>query len=226
MSEEGIKEADELMEKKELKAEHELLNKLHTAEPDNVEIIWRLTRSYFSLSEDVQDKAAKEAYLKKGLEFARKGLEKNDKHFATHKWFAIILGTIGAYVSAKEKIGNSFLIKEHALKALEFKPDDNSVMHLLGKWCYNVANISWLERTAASALFATPPTATFQEALDWFVKAHESMPTIRNAIMIGETYVALKQQPKAKEWYRKAAEMPFKGAAEEQFHNEAVTKAK
>ena len=61
----------------------------------------------------------------------------------------------------KEKIANSFLIKEHALKALEYKADDASVMHMLGKWCYNVANIGWLERTAASALFASPPTSTY-----------------------------------------------------------------
>ena len=39
-------------------------------------------------------------------------------------------------------------------------------------------------------------------------------------------YAALKQQGKAKEWYQKAAEMPFKGVAEEQLHKDAVSKAK
>lgn len=39
-------------------------------------------------------------------------------------------------------------------------------------------------------------------------------------------YVALKQQPKAKEWYKKAADLPYKGAAEEEQHNQAVSKAK
>jgi hypothetical protein len=39
-------------------------------------------------------------------------------------------------------------------------------------------------------------------------------------------YVALKQQPKAKEWYKIAVELPFKGVAEEQLHNQAVAKAK
>jgi hypothetical protein len=44
--------------------------------------------------------------------------------------------------------------------------------------------------------------------------------------LIHRKYVALKQQPKAKEWYHKAAELPFKGIAEEQLHQQAVTKAK
>jgi regulator of microtubule dynamics protein 3 len=68
---------------------------------------------------------------------------------------------LSEFLSSKEKIGNSYKIKEHALKAKELRPEDGSIDHLLGKWSYSMANISWLERTAASALFATPPTATY-----------------------------------------------------------------
>lgn len=67
----------------------QVLTKLHTAEPENVEVIWRLCRSYFSLHEDTQDKKEKQDLLTKGLELAKKGLELNDKHWATHKWFAV-----------------------------------------------------------------------------------------------------------------------------------------
>jgi len=226
MTEAAIKEADELFEAKDFKKEHEILTNIHKEHPDDVEVLWRLCRSYFSLSEDTQDKNEKKELVTKGVDLARRGLELNDKHWATHKWFAILIGTLGEFIPTKEKIGNSFQIKEHALKALELKPDDGSVMHMLGKWCYAVANIGWLERTAASALFATPPSATFEEALEWFLKSQEAIPSVRNAILIGDTYVALKQAPKAKEWYKKASELPYKGAAEEQFHNEAVQKAK
>jgi hypothetical protein len=89
MAEQHIKEADELFEQKEFKKEHEVLTKAHAAEPENVEVIWRLSRSYFSLHEDVTDKKEKEALLNKGLELIRKGLAFNDKHWATHKWFAV-----------------------------------------------------------------------------------------------------------------------------------------
>ena len=85
----SIQEADELFEAKEYKKEHEVLTKLYAAEPENVEVIWRLSRSYFSLHEDVQDKKEKQDLLNKGLELIRKGLALNDKHWATHKWFAV-----------------------------------------------------------------------------------------------------------------------------------------
>lgn len=37
--------------------------------------------------------------------------------------------------------------------------------HVLGRWCFAVSNIGWMERSLASALFASPPSSSFQEAL-------------------------------------------------------------
>jgi hypothetical protein len=37
----------------------------------------------------------------------------------THKWYAIILSSLSDFRSTKEKIQESVLIKEHALKAIE-----------------------------------------------------------------------------------------------------------
>ena len=41
-----------------------------------------------------------------------------------------------------------------------------------------VASLSWLERKAAGALFATPPTSTYEEALESFKKVRILMVTI------------------------------------------------
>lgn len=91
MTDQSIKEADEAFENKEFKKEHEILTKLNAAEPENVEVIWRLARSYFSLHEDVSDKKEKQELLTKGVDLIRKGLQLNDKHWATHKWFAVCI---------------------------------------------------------------------------------------------------------------------------------------
>ena len=40
---------------------------------------------------------------------------------------------VGDFVPTKEKIGNAYKIKEHALKALELKADDATTLHLLGR---------------------------------------------------------------------------------------------
>jgi hypothetical protein len=42
---------------------------------------------------------------------------------------------------------------------------DQTLNHLLGRWCYAVASVSWMERKLASAIFATPPESSYDEAL-------------------------------------------------------------
>lgn len=89
MTDAKIQEADELFETKEFKKEFDILSALLAAEPQNVEVIWRSSRNYFSQAEAVSDKAAKQDLLNKGLDLIKKGLEVDDKHYATHKWFAV-----------------------------------------------------------------------------------------------------------------------------------------
>eukprot|EP01111_Echinosteliopsis_oligospora_P012520 TRINITY_DN428_c0_g1_i2.p1 TRINITY_DN428_c0_g1~~TRINITY_DN428_c0_g1_i2.p1 ORF type:complete len:137 (-),score=40.17 TRINITY_DN428_c0_g1_i2:103-513(-) len=132
--------------------------------------------------------------------------------------------TIGDYVSTKEKIGSAASIKEHAVRSLELKPNDPSTLHLLGRWCYAISSIGWVERKLASAIFGTPPTSSYEEALEYFLKADGVTPTIRNSIYIGESYTQLKQTAKAKEWYSKAASLPVSGPVEQKLHDDAVAK--
>ena len=122
---------------------------------------------------------------------------------------------VGKFLPTKEKIRDAYLIKEHALKAAQLKPDDATTQYLLGRWCYTVANTDFVTRTAASLFFATPPSSTFEEALQYLLKANELNPNaIRTKISIGDTYAAIKDPTKAKEWYKKATETPVNGKAE------------
>ena len=45
--------------------------------------------------------------------------------------------------------------------------------HLLGRFCYEVAELSWWERKMASTLFADPPNATMDEAKEHFMAAEQ-----------------------------------------------------
>jgi hypothetical protein len=42
--------------------------------------------------------------------------------------------------------------------------------------CYNISSMPWYQRKIASAVFATPPTSSFEEALIYFSKAEEVEP--------------------------------------------------
>eukprot|EP01102_Stenamoeba_stenopodia_P007158 TRINITY_DN199_c0_g1_i5.p1 TRINITY_DN199_c0_g1~~TRINITY_DN199_c0_g1_i5.p1 ORF type:complete len:243 (-),score=71.37 TRINITY_DN199_c0_g1_i5:750-1439(-) len=225
MAEEVVKTADELSEKKEFNKALEVLLKGHSDFPNDIEIWWRISRAYFDVFEQLSNADEKKDALLKGLEHAEAALKVNDSHYATHKWWAILTSSLGEFVSTKEKIANAYKIKEHALKALELNPQDSTTLHLLGRWCFSVANIGWIERTAASALFGTPPSSSFDEALGYFLKAAEICPNfVRNSLFIADSYANLKQYDKAKQWYQKTIEIPVEKESDRKYHNEAKQK--
>ena len=60
-------------------------------------------------------------------------------------------------------------------------------LHLLHRY-FEVAGLSWTLRKIAAAVFASPPTGTYDEALAHFMAAEKINPGfyIKNRLMIGE----------------------------------------
>lgn len=50
------------------------------------------------------------------------------------------------------------------------KPQEKTLLHMRGRFSYSVASLTWLERKAASAFFASPPEATYDEAIADFLE--------------------------------------------------------
>lgn len=77
-----------------------------------------------------------------------------------------------------------------------------------------------MERTAASALFATPPTSSFEEALEYFLACNDMVQgKVRyvsicssNYLLLGQTYEGLKNTDQAKVWYQKCIDLKQEGA--------------
>eukprot|EP00698_Gefionella_okellyi_P022499 TRINITY_DN746_c0_g1_i1.p1 TRINITY_DN746_c0_g1~~TRINITY_DN746_c0_g1_i1.p1 ORF type:complete len:183 (+),score=36.46 TRINITY_DN746_c0_g1_i1:225-773(+) len=171
------------------------------------------------------DKALCKRLLEEGYSLGQKAIELAPSHFGGYKWSAICLSGLGDHVSQKEKIQNAFKIKEFATKAAELRPGDATTFHVLGRWCYGVTNISWIERKLAAALFATPPTSSYEEALSYFQKAHEIEPKLpRNLLLLGDCHVALKQSAEAKTFYQQLLALPIASEVDRLLHEEATTK--
>ncbi|KAM9952956.1 hypothetical protein ACTFIW_006300 [Dictyostelium discoideum] len=226
-AQEIVDKVDQLHLEREFVKISELLTEGHKQYPEDVEIMWRLARSYFDKNEEVANKDEKKKLIEQALELTNKASTINPNHWAVHKWLAILISALGDHISSKEKIANAFKIKDHAVKANELKPNDATTLHLLGRWCFSISSIGWIERTAASALFGTPPTSTYDEALTYFLEAYKCDPTnIRNVLFTGDTYAALKDNTKAKEFYKIAAAIEPKSEFDKNLVKEAQNKAK
>ncbi|NXE87501.1 RMD2 protein, partial [Menura novaehollandiae] len=155
-----------------------------------VDFLWRLARAYGDLFEMATDAEEKKKYFSiiRNLQFNKR------EHL-----FAIMCGYMSQFESVQNKIRNGYLFKEHLDKAIELKPQDPFLYYLNGRWCYSVAQLSWIEKKVAAALFGTPPTSTVEEALQNFLKAEEMRPGYSkyNYVYLAKCYKDLGQKNNA-----------------------------
>ncbi|XP_059486709.1 regulator of microtubule dynamics protein 1-like [Neocloeon triangulifer] len=167
-----------------------------------VNLLWRISKACHFMSSIQADK--KKDFIFEGLEYAKQALALDDTNADCHKWYAITLGSSGDFLPIKEKIGNGFVFKTHVDKAISLRPTDFSLYHLLGRFEFEVANLSWLERSVASSLFQAPPSGTFDSALQHFLKADElrgeSNPWKENKLFIAKCHIQLNNLAEAVRW--------------------------
>lgn len=221
--EELLEQADYLYSCAESEKLYQLL--LQHKHRDDAEFLWRLaraTRDMALLPNTAAD--TKKQLVFESYECAKRALEKDEKCFAAHKWFAICLSDTGDYLGIKVKLGNSYIIRDHLQRAIELNPKDATSMHILGYWCFAFAELPWYQRKVAAVIFATPPESTYEEALDYFLKAEAVDPNFysKNLLMLGKTYLGLNDKEKAKLWLTKAKEYPPLTLEDKEVHKEAV----
>ncbi|XP_069007460.1 regulator of microtubule dynamics protein 1 [Embiotoca jacksoni] len=221
--EEVMEQADYLYSCAETEKLYQLL--LQYKDSDDADVLWRLARASRDLSQLPDMEAGRKKQLTfEAFEYAKKALEKDEACFAAHKWFAVCLSDIGDYEGVKVKIGNSYIIREHLERAIELNPKDATSLHILGFWCFAFAELPWYQRKVAAVIFSSPPMSTYEEALQFFLKAEEVDPNFysKNLLMLGKTYMGLKDQQRAALWLTRAKEYPAHTLEDKEVHKEAA----
>ncbi|KYN15306.1 PREDICTED: regulator of microtubule dynamics protein 1-like [Trachymyrmex cornetzi] len=188
----------------------------------DVEILWRLSRAIYKMSEMASDVEAQKLTYE-GYDLLCKALDIREDHYALHKWISIFLNKKSILEGTKAHIKESYNIKKHMLRALELNPSDATLLYMLGSWCYEVSNLTWYQRKIASVVFGEPPTSTFEEALMYHETAEKTDPNFysHNLLMLGKTYLKLNRKEDAIKYFKKTAEFPAKNDEDQQAKQEA-----
>jgi len=144
------------------------------------------------------------------ISFAERAVEKKPNSAEAHKWYGVAVGARSEFGSVQDKIRDGFAFKEHIDIAVKLNPKDPVLYHLLGRFCYEVSGLSWIERRAAAALFGSVPTATVEEALERLLKAEElsKKAWLENRYIISKCYIDQKKYKDAIGWIDKASQCP------------------
>ncbi|XP_076312723.1 regulator of microtubule dynamics protein 1-like isoform X1 [Tachypleus tridentatus] len=180
-----------------------------SAEFENkAEILWRLAKAAHLcgiIAEKRHDLEKKKELVKEAFNYASSALEADSSDPEVHKWYAITVGSLSNYGGLHEKVKNGYSFKEHVDLAVELKPDDPTLHHMLGRWCYEIAMLTWWERKIASTLGSPPPESSYEEARQHLLQADQLKPEWKeNMLFIAKTYIGEGKYPQALSWIDRA----------------------
>ena len=145
---EKLARLDDLMEgskEQQILALNQLLSAVQEGDRRDPNLLWRLCKAQFlcSVLENQDDnKEGQHKLIMEAINSGEEALGLDSKNSEAHKWFAIALGSRGEFGGVKEKILDGFEFKKHIDMAAEFNPKDHFTQHLLGRFCYEVSQVS------------------------------------------------------------------------------------
>ncbi|UCH11398.1 MAG: hypothetical protein JSU61_05785 [Fidelibacterota bacterium] len=213
---------DELNDAKDFDGAFALLEPLGAEHGGEVGYLWRMGRHHFNESDNTTDEEMIEREVRAGFEFAKQALAADSMDADANGYYAILIGRVGEIEGTKQKILNSYDVKKYAMKATELDPSNDSWPHVMGRWHYTLADLSWFERTIASIVYATPPQASFDEAEKYFMKAAKLAPDdVRHFLWLGKTRQELKKDDGARKALKTAVDLPSKSESDTIMQEEA-----
>ena len=217
-----IKEMDSMISTYEYKNAASIGEDWLKNNPDDVEVIWRLAQCNFYIGQQSEDIKIHKKYYYPALEYARKALELNPKSARANHWYAVLIGQTGIIEGTEQKIINSYESKKYADIAISLDPNYDGTYHVLGRWNFELADLSWIERSIASWVYATPPQGSFEEAVEFFKKAVETKDDeIRHYVWLGNSYFELGDYQNARTSWEDAFKLEPKSELDELLIKEA-----
>ncbi|KAG0722798.1 Regulator of microtubule dynamics protein 1 [Chionoecetes opilio] len=216
-----VAEADTLYDQMKYDEIYTLLSSFKGLKSD--EVLWRLGRATYERAKAAATEEERRRLFREALDHVEAALAINAENFAVHKWMSILIDYVYAAEGTKARISKSYVVKEHMIKACQLNPGDATSRYLLGYWFFSFANVPWYQRKIASVVFTTPPSGTFEEALENFLLAEKLEPNFyrRNLLMIGKSYLNLGKKAEAKDYLQRTVSYPGKTKDDQEAAEEA-----
>uniref|UniRef100_A0A7E4VTN5 TPR_REGION domain-containing protein n=1 Tax=Panagrellus redivivus TaxID=6233 RepID=A0A7E4VTN5_PANRE len=172
---------------------------------DDVGLNYRLANACYILANCSKEWEQRKAYLLEGYGYIKTAYANEPTNTEVLHWAPIITGSLSENCTAtKERIQFGHEFKKYIDQAISLLPPEFALLHMRGRFRYEVASLSFVERNLAMLFFGTPPSASYKEALEDLLAAENMDPgAIDNMLYIGKTYHALGDAKNARKWLTK-----------------------
>lgn len=146
------------------------------SDPDHYLALWRSSFLYSRIGYRLEDEQKQLNYYDEAIQLARRALHVDSSDTQSNFVMAVAQGRKAMVSGARERVAASRSIKRYAEKVISIDSLHAGALHVLGRWHFKVANLSFLERAAANTLFGGIPEASEQQALRYLKKASRLKP--------------------------------------------------
>jgi hypothetical protein len=166
-----IKEADRLEAAADERAAFLKFKEVLKLQPNNLHALTRAAELCSSIGNRETNTKVRDDYFNVALIYAKTAYKLYPESDAANVSMAIALGRIILLKSGKEKIVYVKELKSNSEKAIAVNPNNFRAWHILGKWHYEVSNLSAFERTAAKIFYGALPSSSLASSINCYEKA-------------------------------------------------------
>ncbi|GAA51026.1 regulator of microtubule dynamics protein 1, partial [Clonorchis sinensis] len=129
-----IEEVDKFNDNHQDKQAYDRLKKAIDGGMKETELYWRLARACrgMALLPETKDLQERKNYFEEGMSAAKAGMAINDNDPKCNSWYAICLNYRSKSDGVDQRIKNSYIMRDHWLKALRVEPTDFATLHSMG----------------------------------------------------------------------------------------------
>lgn len=156
------------------------------------------------------NKKQRDQYYQNARQLALKALQFYPNDSEAHVVMAIALGRWSMSRSGKEKIQAAKDIKKHVEASIRSNPRNFKAWHVLGRWHYEIAGLSFIERSAVKIMYGGLPDASLREAIACFEIANNIETNfILNHFELARAYHKNDEDAKARASLQKVLSLPI-----------------
>ncbi|HNP24114.1 MAG TPA: hypothetical protein PKM63_12695 [Panacibacter sp.] len=185
--------------------------------PKDLPALVKCTELNCSIGNRTPDKNAKKRYYLAAGDYAQKAYIVDSASADANYAMALVAGKMTEVEEEKKKIVEFVnLSKIYDDKALAINPNHAKANYLMGKWHYEIVNLSWVKRAAVNTLYGGLQKGSIDSAIAYLEKSRRlDQYFVRNYFDLAKAYDYNNQPAKAIDVLNKLLKLPTRTADDE-----------